>query len=157
MRAMRGVSMRCSMCRARQSNRPSETGGQMPAHERFQLTAARRRLDGSARALLEHAAVSTHSRPKAAGALCGVFCAGRYVSTHSRPKAAGWGGVWIATQAGWFQLTAARRRLGQALKLAIGGQLVSTHSRPKAAGPWKRSKRLSLFGFNSQPPEGGWF
>ena len=95
----------------------------MPAHERFQLTAARRRLDGSARALLEHAAVSTHSRPKAAGALCGVFCAGRYVSTHSRPKAAGWGGVWIATQAGWFQLTAARRRLGQALKLAIGGQL----------------------------------
>ena len=26
--------MRCPMCRARQSNRPSETGGQMPAHER---------------------------------------------------------------------------------------------------------------------------
>ena len=29
--------MRCSMCRARQRNRPSETGGQMPAHERNRM------------------------------------------------------------------------------------------------------------------------
>ena len=55
----------------------------------FQHTAARRRL-GMPRSLETKAAlVSTHSRPKAAGAVF-VEAVGKYVvSTHSRPKAAG--------------------------------------------------------------------
>ena len=36
-----------------------------------------------------HYAVSTHSRPKAAGRLIDVHLRGLIVSTHSRPKAAG--------------------------------------------------------------------
>ena len=35
---------------------------------------------------------------------------------------------------GWFQLTAARRRLGKAAVKQEAGLNVSTHSRPKAAG-----------------------
>ena len=56
---------------------------------RFQLTAARRRLDKHNAEDVDSDMVSTHSRPKAAG-----------ISTMQR--------TWIAT---WFQLTAARRRL----------------------------------------------
>ena len=54
--------------------------------------------------------VSTHSRPKAAGGQGGEQHLGQSVSTHSRPKAAG-----ITPDAQWplfkFQHTAARRRL----------------------------------------------
>ena len=55
------------------------------------------------------------------------------VSTHSRPKAAGQFKL-KCSRYYWFQLTAARRRLGMDL-MVIG-----------YAGT----------GFNSQPPEGGW-
>ena len=101
--------------------------------------------------------VSTHSRPKAA-ARCGAaasFDAGRNVSTHSRPKAAArkiitliLGGVVSThsrpkaaapllrdkeTKHGWFQHTAARRRLRWHRHLKRPFGFVSTHSRPKAA------------------------
>ena len=33
---------------------------------------------------------------------------------------------------------------------------VSTHSRPKAAGVLKLLPIQLIFGFNTQPPEGGW-
>ena len=33
---------------------------------------------------------------------------------------------------------------------------VSTHSRPKAAGAGYAAQARGFFGFNSQPPEGGW-
>ena len=56
------------------------------------------------------------------------------VSTHSRPKAAGIGS-----------------------KLYEFQGVVSTHSRPKAAGYCARVKAKRVDGFNSQPPEGGWF
>ena len=57
-------------------------------------------------------AVSTHSRPKAAGIVGPALAHVRGVSTHSRPKAAG-------KQDGFPVLFLC----------------VSTHSRPKAAGP----------------------
>ena len=77
--------------------------------------------------------VSTHSRPKAAGALySGSLCA-RYVSTHSRPKAA-----------------------GAKTKPRASGSTVSTHSRPKAAGSSDVMALSDCSGFNTQPPEGGW-
>ena len=60
---------------------------------------------------LGNGAVSTHSRPKAAGTLQDAMFGGGGVSTHSRPKAA-----------------------GQYAEYLLSNQQVSTHSRPKAAG-----------------------
>ena len=55
----------------------------------FQHTAARRRLAEKEAAAAKAELVSTHSRPKAAGAHAGSLQQARQVSTHSRPKAAG--------------------------------------------------------------------
>ena len=78
-------------------------------------------------------AVSTHSRPKAAGPKARKKVIGEDVSTHSRPKAAG-----------CRQLFTRRP------------PVVSTHSRPKAAGASSLKPKKGTYGFNSQPPEGGW-
>ena len=77
--------------------------------------------------------VSTHSRPKAAGKLYRKKNTRCWVSTHSRPKAAGFGGVFH--------------------KRAFP---VSTHSRPKAAGVCAYRNYGRVDSFNTQPPEGGW-
>ena len=61
-------------------------------HRQFQLTAARRRLAAGKLAHIKPTIVSTHSRPKAAGAYRAAYNAERM-----------------------FQLTAARRRLGVTL------------------------------------------
>ena len=143
----------------------------------FQLTAARRRLvfgsivrpafndvsthsrpkaAGSViKRLKRYVKVSTHSRPKAAGFVCHSFTIRRKVSTHSRPKAAG---LTLAySRAGLlFQLTAARRRLGPigtSTQLRIKFQLTAARRRLVFNS---RKTRQQTFGFNSQPPEGGW-
>ena len=99
--------------------------------------------------------VSTHSRPKAAGAAAFPLKCPLAVSTHSRPKAAGIEDSSIATLS-LFQHTAARRRLaiqvtttcakgcfntqppeggwGATMNRSVSASAVSTHSRPKAAG-----------------------
>ena len=77
----------------------------------FQLTAARRRLDEFHDGMTVNEAVSTHSRPKAAGHKITCGHNAKNVSTHSRPKAAGTSRV-----------------------VAMILDNVSTHSRPKAAG-----------------------
>ena len=79
--------------------------------QKFQHTAARRRLAAALAAADNLLAVSTHSRPKAAG--------------HGTPPKRG---------RKWFQHTAARRRLGVQHALPLLRPAVSTHSRPKAAG-----------------------
>ena len=78
-----------------------------------------------------------------------------------------------------FQHTAARRRLDQPFNIVSSYDCVSTHSRPKAAGKttpfdsavfyvsthsrpkaagWKIRLTIKMvLGFNTQPPEGGWF
>ena len=61
--------------------------------------------------------VSTHSRPKAAARYFANHFIARYVSTHSRPKAAARAPHW-RRQFGWFQHTAARRRLPTPLRKA---------------------------------------
>ena len=100
------------------------------------------------------------------------------VSTHSRPKAAGKASP-TELIAVWFQHTAARRRLGRLTRLGrvavqfqhtaarrrlVAGNnslkllfWVSTHSRPKAAGVKSAAVWALMVGFNTQPPEGGWF
>ena len=81
------------------------------AYNLFQHTAARRRLALLRAQFCEQTGVSTHSRPKAAGAMIKIGYDLFDVSTHSRPKAAGWARVCICLY-----------------------RVVSTHSRPKAAG-----------------------
>ena len=99
----------------------------------FQHTAARRRLgvllfEGQIRI-----AVSTHSRPKAAGQSHSTPRRSGNVSTHSRPKAA-----------------------GTVIGAIHSNNNVSTHSRPKAAGSSTLRITSARSGFNTQPPEGGW-
>ena len=55
-----------------------------------------------------------------------------------------------------FQHTAARRRLAASFGDVVSSCGVSTHSRPKAAGACEKGGLSSIFGFNTQPPEGGW-
>ena len=100
--------------------------------------------------------VSTHSRPKAAGAIIIDLMYEQKVSTHSRPKAAGCLVVWVLLdmisfntqppEGGWyypmlpnpqdtFVSTHSRpKAAGQALGSGVLQGDVSTHSRPKAAG-----------------------
>ena len=77
--------------------------------------------------------VSTHSRPKAAAFLpSGESVPFISVSTHSRPKAA-----------------------ANAIARGDVAAAVSTHSRPKAAANLNLADYGRVFGFNTQPPEGG--
>ena len=100
------------------------------------------------------------------------------VSTHSRPKAAGFIQNHTAPDVAVFQHTAARRRLGTiaghntlvfdvsthsrpkaagcAASCSLRFKPVSTHSRPKAAGIKGCVQTAQDGGFNTQPPEGGW-
>ena len=55
-----------------------------------------------------------------------------------------------------FQLAAARRRLVNMEARQKGAEAVSTRSRPKAAGSMTKLPRAYSMSFNSQPPEGGW-
>ena len=82
----------------------------------FQHTAARRRLDERGQCGVGKYAVSTHSRPKAAGRNSGQPTAS-IVSFNTQPPEGGWAEV----------------------LRSIGGVTVSTHSRPKAAGCGLRS------------------
>ena len=103
-------------------------------YEKFQHTAARRRLASSLFKIMDTTRVSTHSRPKAAGCRkSSRDLLHSMVSTHSRPKAAGFSGHLSQTfmscfntqppEGGWFVIWAVN---------------------------------ISRAGFNTQPPEGGW-
>ena len=78
------------------------------------------------------------------------------VSFNTQPPEGGWH-IGSSRKATKFQHTAARRRLAGATAgvRRFGG--VSTHSRPKAAGGGVLICRRCWEGFNTQPPEGGWF
>ena len=100
----------------------------------FQLTAARRRLDVMSILLSKEQAVSTHSRPKAAGSYrtsvlnsllwFQLTAARRRLEIPPYPR----------KTLMMFQLTAARRRLATPAANFCSNTSVSTHSRPKAAG-----------------------
>ena len=76
------------------------------------------------------------------------------VSTHSRPKAAA-KEVAMRAEINQFQHTAARRRLRAKVRARRRPRAVSTHSRPKAAARIAPRRRIRVAGFNTQPPEGG--
>ena len=123
---------------------------------RFQHTAARRRLGPSGSKVPEYVAVSTHSRPKAAG-FSGHFSQTFISCFNTQPPEGGWSSSLASSWAALpFQHTAARRRLVVQFGEQLGSFAVSTHSRPKAAGRpvWRAVGQLCRF--NTQPPEGGW-
>ena len=100
----------------------------------FQHAAARRRLGCQSLEHIPKAAVSTRSRPKAAGGQnCRIRC--RWYSFNTQPPEGGW-----MTFSNKF----------------ISSNGVSTRSRPKAAGIDGWTKENPHLGFNTQPPEGGW-
>ena len=79
--------------------------------------------------------LSFNSQPPEGGWLVGLRVGGGLsVSTHSRPKAAGAACSGCRSYRPPFQLTAARRRLGASKPHLPRQPKVSTHSRPKAAG-----------------------
>ena len=143
----------------------------------FQHTAARRRLASCCVFESGDSAVSTHSRPKAAGYRLGSSKSLDIVSTHSRPKAAGpaercdhtqhpsvsthsrpkaAGSRWLDSSGEkMFQHTAARRRLASSVRIFSSG--FSFNTQPPEGG-WRCALpcRTATFGFNTQPPEGGW-
>ena len=101
-------------------------------------------------------AVSTHSRPKAAGKRLTTITVYRDVSTHSRPKAAGYEfcNPYITLEE--FQHTAARRRLGFQYHDNLPLNYVSTHSRPKAAGTtYSTLGQTALVSTHSRPKAAG--
>ena len=102
-----------------------------------------------------YTAVSTHSRPKAAGPLAIKPVQINLVSTHSRPKAAGV----VAEGEGVIGVVSTHSRpkaAGQDLLRDEYDLTVSTHSRPKAAGTHPKNEHIMQHRFNTQPPEGGW-
>ena len=122
--------------------------------QRFQHTAARRRLHKSPLPPLHRHAVSTHSRPKAAANSLPQVAGLSLVSTHSRPKAAAVGHIFLSTASKCFNTQPPEG--GCARKAQESAQVrVSTHSRPKAAAVQRVRAWASLWGFNTQPPEGG--
>ena len=99
----------------------------------FQHTAARRRLERTVWRPRQRTAVSTHSRPKAAGQ-CRRLAhkPGAFQHTAARRRLVNdQSQIQGAMQ---FQHTAARRRLGSQGNALGSSATVSTHSRPKAAG-----------------------
>ena len=122
--------------------------------------------------------VSTHSRPKAAGDVDGVYrlhqlafqhTAARRrlvstsfliffrsdVSTHSRPKAAGKYPS-ISKLVKRFQHTAARRRLGLNITSSVWELISFQHTAARRRLGGLPSSPLRTVCFNTQPPEGGW-
>ena len=93
----------------------------------------------------EKLAVSTHSRPKAAGApIPPAFGLGYCFNT--QPPEGGWlKGGYYAFNLLKFQHTAARRRLANYDDERVEQIIVSTHSRPKAAGASLKSLAPSGF------------
>ena len=128
-----------SVCRGSGFNTQPPEGGWVSRNdaarssEMFQHTAARRRLANLPSVVLTAKAVSTHSRPKAAGGIpCGrgIFD-GRF---NTQPPEGGWARMRDRKFCDVrFQHTAARRRL-----------VYSTNIVPVKTC------------FNTQPPEGGW-
>ena len=122
---------------------------------RFQHTAARRRLGDELNksqitGLFQHTAAR-----RRLVMVCLSRMGGNAVSTHSRPKAAGASPV-SNSSLRLFQHTAARRRL---VLLHRFGKVRRRFNTQPPEGGWLPDFTPSITGsgFNTQPPEGGWY
>ena len=89
-------------------------------------------------------AVSTHSRPKAAGRRLGLLGFGGLVSTHSRPKAAGTLLIMSRSEMNSFNTQPPEGGWSCFFFLGHICHFVSTHSRPKAAGAIGATPRVCV-------------
>ena len=120
-----------------------------------------------------------NSQPREGGWAAAHWSGSPHVYFNSQPREGGWI-LPAPSKKRWplFQLTAARRRLGevserfemaaaisthsrakaagQAQRILASRKQISTHSRAKAAGTCKRCRKTIVYHFNSQPREGGW-
>ena len=146
--------------------------------EKFQHTAARRRLDTVNKALQQKLAVSTHSRPKAAGPSANCRTA-EHSGFNTQPPEGGWLNPYLSPkhtscfntqppEGGWNDDTTSGdvnvvsthsrpKAAGRSVDGVLRQASVSTHSRPKAAGLVVIMNSIVIICFNTQPPEGGWF
>ena len=124
--------------------------------QRFQHTAARRRLDVAYFVRLLGLVRFQHTAARRR-LLCRDVRQSIDRSFNTQPPEGGWvSRSSLSTRRLEFQHTAARRRLvAHRVPAARNGQ-VSTHSRPKAAGACQTRPCPHISGFNTQPPEGGW-
>ena len=152
-------------------------GNEMYIRYLFQHTAARRRLENITEWI--DSCRSFNTQPPEGGWAAAARHPIQAASFNTQPPEGGWLDWlrdWLARML--FQHTAARRRLGAEPKNAERAKNVSTHSRPKAAGTYYPSRQTEQavsthsrpkaaggrayprtgggFGFNTQPPEGGW-
>ena len=105
---------------------------------------------------LSFVCVSTHSRPKAAGAYSYAAILPT-VSFNTQPPEGGWG-IGDLQDDFWDVSTHSRpKAAGSCSGGCVYRGHVSTHSRPKAAGNNGKPTVTKNGGFNTQPPEGGWF
>ena len=136
------------------SKAAASSAGWTARRQRFQLTAARRRLLVLRGRRHGYSFVSTHSRSKAAAKSILPQCLFFKFQLTAARRRLHICDI-ITTAHDLFQLTAARRRL------RINGEIrqrcnhVSTHSRSKAAAGWVSHQRRAWHCFNSQPLEGG--
>ena len=121
----------------------------------FQHTAARRRLVVGATDYLLNLTFQ-HTAARRRLGLCDWYVNQTgAVSTHSRPKAAGLENFfWLLGEV--FQHTAARRRLVVPITLKVDTVRFQHTAARRRLGPKIISADCFLFCFNTQPPEGGW-
>ena len=143
----------------------------------FQHTAARRRLGSAMAALRTDTPVSTHSRPKAAGAwrdtelpeslfqhtaarrrlgLCPARCR-RRCGFNTQPPEGGWVDANVLLHRLNIVSTHSRpKAAGSFDQLVLEKLLVSTHSRPKAAGiPVAHLVGIDMVSTHSRPKAAG--
>ena len=120
----------------------------------FQHTAARRRLVGIFLKLLTVVVFQHTAARRRLGPLHNTPRFATTVSTHSRPKAAGRLSLCVREYV-VFQHTAARRRL----ETPACSTLLTTgfNTQPPEGGWFESTATIAITGrFNTQPPEGGW-
>ena len=100
---------------------------------------------------------SFNTQPPEGGWMASALRSSTSSCFNTQPPEGGWFITKISSVSfGWFQHTAARRRLEFRRETDNRFFLVSTHSRPKAAGCIKFQRWVVCWCFNTQPPEGGW-
>ena len=122
----------------------------------FQHAAARRRLGMPDMAMPTSVAVSTRSRPKAAGKY-GTVLATLVSGFNTQPPEGGWFEVSsIFFESSSFNTQPPEGGWMPYFMIHGGNNMVSTRSRPKAAGFLLFGIQQISYCFNTQPPEGGW-
>ena len=122
----------------------------------FQHAAARRRLAAATRRIISISMFQHAAARRRLGMPDMAMPTSVAVSTRSRPKAAGKYGTVLATLVSGFNTQPPEGGWMPYFMIHGGNNMVSTRSRPKAAGFLLFGIQQISYCFNTQPPEGGW-